>query len=168
MPFLIAIGDLPNDSMGNISKKLSIHWGGELIRISTNQCPNEAISSLPSENVLVEMIGDVGMLHSSGGSWLEALGSWKIPVILFVSPNSSGKIPGIAASYVALCKYLSVPLVGIVQLGGAWNNYDRRLDALPWCGFLPTNLLKKEGTTQSNYYIKELVSKLKIKFNNTY
>ena len=164
MPFLISIGDLPNDPMGKVSKTLSIHWGVELLRVSTNQSPNEIIGSLPKENILVEMIGDVAMLHSSGSTWMEALGAWKAPVILFVSPNSSGKIPGIAAAYVSLCKNLSVPLIGIVQLGGPWNQYERRLDSLPWCGLIPIDLSTKEENTISYDLTKDLVSKLKLKF----
>ena len=49
----------------------------------------------------------------------------------------SGEMTGCASAYAALCQTLSVPLVGIIQVGGVWNPWHRKLDGLPWCGWIP-------------------------------
>ena len=85
----------------------------------------------------MQLSGDAAMLHLEGGSWLEALGAWRQPTVLMVAPLLSGDIPGVAPAYVALCKNFEVPLIGIVQLGGDWDNNKRRADGLPWCGLVP-------------------------------
>jgi len=163
-PFLIAIGDLPAESMSRISNALSLAWGWRLIEISFKQSPNETIGSLPPEGALVQFVGDVAMMHPSGGSWLESLGAWKIPVVLVVLSNSSGEVPGIASSYVALCKELSVPLIGIVQSGEPWISSERKLDGLPWCGFLPSDLLVENSSNESIFQLENLVERLKLQF----
>lgn len=52
-------------------------------------------------------------------------------------PN--GEVSGIAPAYVALCKLHAVPLLGIIQLGGPWDRSLRKLDGLPWSGWLEEN-----------------------------
>ncbi len=164
MPFLVAIGNLPDESMSKISKVLSTNWGGSLLKISSKQSPNETISLLPSQGGLVQIDGDLAMMHPSGGTWLEALGAWKIPVILIVLSNPSGEVPGIAASYVALCKQLSVPLIGIVQIGEPWKAAERKLDGLPWCGCIPLDLLTNNSESSSIHKLENLVRRLKLQF----
>ena len=165
-PFLVFIGDLPEKSMEHISKLLSQKWGGGLSRISSEEAPNKTIPALASDSGLVEIFGDVAMMHSSGVSWMEALGAWKVPTILIVSIAKSSVIPGIAYSYVALCKQLSVPLVGIVQLGEPWLPYERRMDGLPWCGYIPNDLLQNKKSINPNdcEILGTLIDKLKIQY----
>ena len=81
------------------------------------------------------------MPNDLGLSWLESLGYWKQPVVLLISPDESGNIPGIASAYVSLCKSKEVFLLGIIQLGGIWDQKVRRLDCLPWFGMIPDELL---------------------------
>ncbi|ABX09039.1 hypothetical protein [Prochlorococcus marinus] len=142
MPFLIEAGSIPDDSMNTGSLALARLWGGELISFSIEESPNEVICSLPSLDGLVRLRGDAAITNVSGGSWLEALAAWRIPVILVAMPLPSGHIPGAAYAYVALCKQLSVPLVGILQLEGPWKPQLRRLDGLPWCGHIPSDAIK--------------------------
>ena len=159
--FLVGIGNLPNKLMAKISKALSEKLNLNLKEISATQFPDETISSLIPLEVLVQFDGDIGMMHPSGCSWLEALGNWKVPVALMIEPSLSGEIPGLAASYVSLCKQLSVPLLGLIQVGEPWIYKNRKLDGLPWCGFLPSNGLTNEFEKIDYYLIEELVIKLK-------
>ena len=140
MPFLVSAGCLSADEMSRGSELLTEFFGGTVLCYSVEDCPNEVLSALPKEDCLFQLNGDPAKFNIDFGSWLEALGSWRHPTLLMVSPAPSlGDMTGLAAAYVALCKDLAVPLVGIVQLGGQWNFEQRRLDGLPWCGRLPIN-----------------------------
>ncbi len=135
-PFLVGAGCLPVDEMRAGSNAIAKAWGGKLIEYSCSDDPKEVLGSLPEEEGLVQLLGDAAMHNSYGGSWLEALGAWRQPIVLMTIPTSSGDLPGFASAYKALCESLSVPLVGIVQIGGDWESLHRRLDGLPWCGWL--------------------------------
>ncbi len=141
MPFIVSIGDFSRsaDSVGSLA--ISKVFRSQLIEVSCDEPPNKEISNLLATSKIVQLLGDAAKLHRSGISWLDALGAWKVPVILVVQPLHSGEIPGSAFAYVSLCKTLSVPLVGLVQLGGVWDPSLRRLDCLPWCGYLSNDLL---------------------------
>ena len=134
MPFIVGVGEPPEEpiSIGSIS--LSSFLGKDLKKISCQESPNYKISLLNKNEGLFQLIGDAAFVNDEGDSWLEALGAWKIPTILMVLSNSDGTVPGIASAYVAFCKYLSVPLIGTIQLGGDWDQKRRSLDGLPWCG----------------------------------
>ncbi len=139
--FLVGIGPIPEAEMQAASALLGGIWGGVLKKHFCEENPNEILQSLPKEDGLVQLLGDAAGFSSEWGSWLEVLGAWRIPTVLMVAPISSGQIPGDAPAYIALCKALSVPLVGIVQIGGLWNVELRRSDGLPWCGWLPDEVL---------------------------
>ncbi len=136
MPFLVSAGDLSAKKMLAGTNALANAWGGTLLRFSSADSPEKVLTSLPNENGLVQLLGDPAIFNSKGGSWLEALANWKKSIALMVEPLPSGEIPGVAAAYVSLCESLSVPLLGIIQIGGTWNPLNRRLDGLPWCGWL--------------------------------
>ncbi len=144
LPFLISAGQILESRMDDGSQSLSEVWGVDLVKLSSSDSPYEKLSSLRNKKKLIRVSGDPAVLHSEGGSWLEAIGSWRHPTILMVEPTESGmEIPGAAAAYVALCKKLSVPLVGILQLGGIWFPEKRKLDGLPWCGKLALTFEKQ-------------------------
>ena len=109
-------------------------WGWKLIKLSCKDSPMKALKFFSEENCLIQLSGDAAMTLNEEGSWLEALGAWKIPVILIVGTNESGLIPGDASAYVSLCEQLSVPILGLVQLGGQWDERLRKIDGLPWVG----------------------------------
>ena len=44
---------------------------------------------------------------------------------------------GLPAAGTALLERWRVPLLGLLQLGGAWEPLERRRDGLPWLGWLP-------------------------------
>jgi hypothetical protein len=77
---------------------------------------------------------DPGQALADGSNWAEARGAWHQPslVIIAASQHSSG----VAASATALLRQWQVPLLGLVQWGGAWNRDLRRRDGLPWLGRL--------------------------------
>ncbi len=141
MPFLVSIGEPSGSNYSLGSLVISKIYQSALIEISCKQSPNDELVNLVSRNKIIQLFGDVATMHESGVSWIEALGAWKQPVILMVESSSNGEITGIASAYTSLCRTFSVPLLGLVQLGGYWNPKLRRLDCLPWCGFIPNEFL---------------------------
>ncbi len=147
LTFLISAGEIENEDMAEGASALSYVWGCELIKHSTEEPPNEVLKKLTKNDGLVQLDGDPGIITPGQGSWLDAIGAWRKPAILIVKPLASGAIPGSAAAYTALCKELKIPLLGIVQLGGAWNPISRKQECLPWCGKIGLN--KKEMASNS-------------------
>ncbi len=134
MAFLVGTGELPRLKMQDASIFISKYWGGPLGHSSCEDSPSKSLRDIAKSKGLILLHGDAGKLHPEGLSWLEALGAWKEPVILLAIPSPNGDIPGTAASYCALTRYFSVPLLGIVQIGGVWDIKQRKIDGLPWCG----------------------------------
>ncbi len=149
MPFILAIGDIPKPFEDTGSLVISRFLNSKLLRIPCEEYPNDFLSEFENRNETVQLIGDAAITNSLGGSWLESLGDWKKPVIFLTSPASSGHIPGTVSAHVSLCKRFSVPLVGIIQLGGEWDSRKRSLDCLPWRGYIPSELLKKDFNLES-------------------
>ena len=166
MPFLVTLGDCPDSVMKAASVAIAHYWGAPLLEVPFRENPNEFMKSLWKEKGLVRILGDVGILTNEAGSWLEILGAWKCPVIFLVSPLPNGDIPGLVAAYVALSKALSVEMIGIVQVGDAWNYKLRKMDGLPWCGWMPSiNKPDIEALAKNNpendLIIENLVHQLK-------
>ena len=136
MPFLVGAGDLLDSVMSAGSISLSGFWGGEFRKFSCNQTPNQVIASISKKEGIFQLSGDAASFDSKNGSWLQALAAWRSPIILMASPLSNGNFPGATYAYAALCNELSVPLIGIIQLGGFWDPKNRIMDGLPWCGWL--------------------------------
>tara|TARA_Y100001968_G_scaffold161721_1_gene147910 strand:+ start:6377 stop:6907 length:531 start_codon:yes stop_codon:yes gene_type:complete len=154
MPFIVGVGDISNEEISIGSLALSRFWAGSFRKLSCNESPDEVISSLSKDVVeggLFQLIGDASFVKADGCSWLEALGAWKIPTILMVLSRSDGQVPGTSSAYVALCKYLSIPLIGIVQLGGDWDSKRRSLDGLPWCGNIPIKKIRDVEINSMEY-----------------
>ena len=149
MPFILAIGDIPKPFQDTGSLAITRFFNSKLLRISCEEHPNNFLSEFENRNEIVQLIGDAAISNSLGGSLLESLGDWQKPVILLASPASSGHIPGTISAHVSLCKSYSVPLVGIIQLGGEWDSKKRSVDCLPWRGFIPSALLKKDFNWES-------------------
>jgi hypothetical protein len=78
---------------------------------------------------------DPGAELAQPGCWCEALGAWRQPVLLQLPAAEAGS--GLARAYTALLAAAGVPLVGLLQLGGPWQPERRRVDGLPWLGWLP-------------------------------
>ena len=141
---LVGAGPLPESSMREGSQQLADHCSAELVVLACGSEPQSSLQAVASRQrertrpTLLCLSGDAAMAQGSSGSWLDALGAWRCPVLLLVEPNAAGLIPGIAPAFVALCHALNIPLVGLAQLGGSWDLVARRMDGLPWCGLLDT------------------------------
>lgn len=68
------------------------------------------------------------------GRWAEALGAWRQPCLLLIAPGQLAS--GLPAAGTALLERWGVPLLGLIQHGGAWEPGSRRRDGLPWLGWL--------------------------------
>jgi hypothetical protein len=77
---------------------------------------------------------DMGRPLPRGGCWAEALGAWRQPVAVAIPPAQLAT--GLPAAATALLRSWRVPLLGLVQSGGAWRPAERRRDGLPWLGSL--------------------------------
>ncbi len=106
-------------------------WGAESVLDAS-----AALASLSSEapGWLLPLALDPGAELPQPGCWCEALGAWRQAVVLQV-PAAAGS--GAARAYAALLQAAGVPLVGLVQQGGPWDQDRRRADGLPWLGWLP-------------------------------
>tara|TARA_Y100001968_G_scaffold330294_1_gene381747 strand:- start:15987 stop:16511 length:525 start_codon:yes stop_codon:yes gene_type:complete len=136
MIFLLGAGNLTEAEILPGSIAISSFFELPLIKISTEQTPVSVFNSLPNQNGISQLIGDPAITFSDGSSWMEALGAWRKPIVLLVKSLPSGEVPGQAPAYFALARSLSVPVIGLVQLGGIWEPKKRSLDGLPWCGGL--------------------------------
>ena len=141
---LVGAGPLPELSMREGAHDLADRFSAELVPLACGSEPHSGLQALASRQrernrpTLLRLSGDAAMLQGSSGSWFDALAAWRCPVLLLAQPNAAGWIPGIATASVALCHSLSIPLVGLAQLGGSWDLAARRMDGLPWCGLLDT------------------------------
>ena len=63
-------------------------------------------------------------------AWVEDLGAWRQPTLVLLDgadrPASQG------ALHHALLRLHRVPILGLLQVGGAWDAALRRRDGLPW------------------------------------
>ena len=64
--------------------------------------------------------------------WCGLWAAWRLPVVLAL-PGSE-RIAADAALHEALLQRRQVPLLGLLQVGGSWDEPQRRRDALPWLG----------------------------------
>ncbi len=137
-PFLVTAGPISNQEIEFGSISLSNAWGGTLNKYSCSDSPRTVLEGLHESKSkgMVQLLGDAAVQHQEGGSWLEALAAWRKPAIVLANTSPSGEITGYAPAYAALCETLSVPLLGIIQVGGYWDSFKRRLDGLPWCGWI--------------------------------
>ena len=141
---LVGASPLPGLSMREGAHYLADRFSAELVLLPCGSEPHSGLQALASRQrernhpTLLCLSGDAAMAQGSSGSWLDALAAWRCPVLLLAQPNAAGLIPGLAPASVALCRSLNIPLVGLAQLGGSWDQAARRMDGLPWCGHLDT------------------------------
>lgn len=140
---VIGAGRLGEGAMASACRSLAEALRATLIEeasgVSPHPCLQQIISGSLKESpepTLLRVSGDVAVDESGEGSWLEALASWHVPVLILAAPRQDGRFAGIVPASVALARSLKVELLGLVQLGGTWNRSSRRTDGLPWCGCL--------------------------------
>lgn len=102
--------------------------------------PQEAMAQLAAESQgwLLPLGLDPGAELAQPGCWSEALGAWRQPVLLQLPAVQTES--GLARAYAAFLAATGVPLVGLVQQGGPWAPERRRVDGLPWLGWLPAEM----------------------------
>ena len=162
LPFIAAAGFYSEEVLTSATLSLSAVWDVPTVKFSVDESPLKVLNNLPKQECLFQLNGDPGKILAEGGSWLEAFGAWKKPLILVVMPLPNGDIPGSAAAYVALSKQLSVPLIGIFQFRGVWTPSLRRRDGLPWCGWIPERINENNSSdSMLNDYVQDLVNTLK-------
>lgn len=136
-PLIVGAGPLPELTMRRACEELAQACRCPLMNVGVGQQPSAVLESRPEENSLVRISGDVARFMAHGeSSWLQALSDWRKDVLLLTIADSNGDISGLAPAYAALCRELKVPLLGVVQLQGAWNQQARRRDGLPWWGWV--------------------------------
>jgi len=86
---------------------------------------------------------DPGQWIVGFGTWAEALGAWRQPVLVAVPAEAHRS--GTPAALVALLHQEGVPLVGLIQIGGVWEPDHRRQDGLPWLGCWPQEVQDPGG-----------------------
>ena len=77
---------------------------------------------------------DVGRPLADGSCWAQALGAWRLPVLLVIPADQLAS--GLPAAASALLRQWRVPLLGLLQWGGNWQAEERRRDGLLWLGWL--------------------------------
>tara|TARA_B100000700_G_C15055988_1_gene862843 strand:- start:3290 stop:3823 length:534 start_codon:yes stop_codon:yes gene_type:complete len=150
LPFVVGAGNLPESHMRACSYALFSHWEGRFFQFSNNDSPVNVLNSFSKKSGLAALYGDPGVFQSQTGSWLEALGAWKQPTVLVTTTRENDAVPGSAAAYVSLCESMSVPLLGLVQFGGRWSPDERKLDSLPWCGWISNENINESSELMEN------------------
>ncbi len=99
---------------------------------------------------------DPGLALAEGGCWAEVLGAWRQPVVLVIPAGQLAS--GLAAAGTALLRQWQVPLLGLLQWDGFWNEAQRRADGLPWLGLLASDASTSSTSAPSLSGSDELVS----------
>ena len=140
---VIGAGRLGEGGMASACRNLAEGLNATLVEEASGASPHPRLQRIISESPkqspeprILRVSGDVAVDESGEGSWLEALASWRVPVLMFAEPRKDGRFAGIVPGSVALSRELNVALLGLVQLGGSWSRSARRADGLPWCGCL--------------------------------
>ncbi len=109
-----------------LAAALALPWAGCLAA----QEPRSALAHLPRG--LAAVACDPGQSLPGGDHWAEALGAWRQPVLVLLTPGQVAW--GLAAASTALLQQQRVPLLGLVQDGGDWDGARRGREGLPWLG----------------------------------
>ena len=84
--------------------------------ISFKEFPFENINNLTEGKGLMIFNGNPAQKYSGRYSWLELLEGWNRPLVILNLTRAlpSGDTPGSVFSYYALCKELSIPVLGVL------------------------------------------------------
>lgn len=140
---LVAVGAQPAlaDRLGAAAERLGALSGWPRQPLAADRPPAEALAALPQGRAtqappawIAPLPVDPGLGMESGGCWAEALGAFRQPTALVLGATQLAS--GWPAAATALLRQEGVPLVGLIQLGGAWEPERRRGEGLPWLGWL--------------------------------
>lgn len=111
--------------------------GGPELRMAALRQPAAPAGAGQGRRWVACLPQDPGLFLPSGGCWAEVLGAWRQPTVaLLTEPQLRTGLPGAGT---ALLRQWRVPLLGLIQWGGAWDETMRRRDGLPWLGALHGN-----------------------------
>ena len=140
-----AVAALQQQAGPPLAVALGLPWRAPLPALD----PDQALANLAVEEAgLVPLPLDPGLGLAGGGSWAEALGAWRQPVLLLVAGDQVET--GLPAAMVALLRQWQVPLAGLVQWGGRWEPEQRRSERLPWLGGLGSKQACGEAADQGS------------------
>ena len=95
---------------------------------------------------------DPGQELAGSGCWADALAAWRQPVVLLVPATAFDLPAGAARAYDALLQQARVPVLGLVQIGGAAA--PPRGDGLPWLGWLEAQVADAELVDQCHQALR--------------
>ena len=160
-----ALAELP---MRRATQVLADGLSLPLQTVAAGQRADGVLEALPvSAPSVIRLSGDPGRMSSDGRSWLEALGAWRMPVLMLGAPLADGAMPGAVPAFCALCHQHRVPLLGLIQMGGLWNPVERRRDGLPWLGWLADADQLTAESQQQRDVVMALVAKRLVGFSST-
>ncbi|MFM7265558.1 MAG: hypothetical protein ACKOZW_08230 [Cyanobium sp.] len=140
---LVAVGAQPAlaERLAAATERLGSLSGWPRHPLASDRPPAEALGALPSGRAtqappawIAPLPVDPGLGLESGGCWAEALGAFRQPTALVL--GAAQLASGWPAAATALLRQEGVPLVGLIQVGGAWEPERRRGEGLPWLGWL--------------------------------
>lgn len=145
-------GSLP--PLAAVTRRLAQVLRRPVLELATQADPDAALSALADQSGacdggwLAGLEADVGLTLADGRCWAEVLGAWRQPALLVIPSHQLHS--GLPAAAAALLRQWQVPLLGLMQWGGAWQDGERRGDGLPWLGRLgpddsPDGALEREG-----------------------
>lgn len=120
---------------GQAAPALSRVLGLPLLAPLDPLAPDAALAALAAGPPgLVPLPRDPGLPLADGRHWAAALGAWRQPALVLLAAEQLDT--GLPAALTALLQQRQVPCLGLVQWGGSWRPEQRRLEGLPWLGWL--------------------------------
>jgi hypothetical protein len=115
-------------------RRLAGALGLPVVPVADPLAPDPSLTALrqAAAGWLAPLPVDPGLCLPAGGSWAEALGAWRQACLLVIGADQVAT--GLPAAGTALLRQWQVPLLGVLQAGGAWEPQRRRREGLPWLG----------------------------------
>ncbi len=130
-------------SLAGVARQLARVLERPVLELDTGSGPDAALARLGEQaeacgdGWLAGLESDVGLALAEGRCWAEVLGAWRQPVLLVIPAAQLAS--GIPAAATALLRHWQVPLLGLLQWGGAWQPGLRQREGLPWLGLWPAD-----------------------------
>jgi hypothetical protein len=131
-------GSLP--PLAAVTRRLAQVLERPVLELATHADPDAALGAMADQagacggGWLAGLEIDVGGSLADGRCWAEVLGAWRQPAVLVIPSHQLAS--GLPPAATALLRQWQVPLLGLMQWGGAWQDGERQRDGLPWLGRL--------------------------------
>lgn len=150
---LVGLGEAGQSGLGGLpqlhqaAEDLAGLLGLPLRSLGPVEDPERALAALdpsaPSRGWLAPLPLDLGRSLADGSCWADHLGAWAQPCLLVVT--AAQLACGLPRAGAALLRQQQVPLVGLLQQGGLWEEAARHGEGLPWLGRLPDRAMAPAG-----------------------